>query len=108
MIYELRIYDAMPGKLAALHTRFTTATVRLFEKHGIKPVGFWTTYIGPNSNTLTYILAWEDLGERQRRWDAFASDPEWQAAKAESEKDGSLTERVQNMIMQPTGYSPLQ
>src|SRR5262245_46455717 len=108
MIYELRIYDAMPGKLAALNARFTNATLGLFQKHGIKTVGFWTTYIGPNTNTLTYILAWENLAERQQRWDAFASDPEWLTARAESERDGPLTAQVQSIIMKPTDYSPLK
>ncbi|GAC1354188.1 MAG: NIPSNAP family protein [Herpetosiphon sp.] len=108
MIYELRIYDAMPGKLAALNARFANTTTHLFKKHGITAVGYWTTYIGPNANTLTYILAYEDMADRQRRWDAFQSDPEWQAARAESERDGPLAERIQTIMLQPTAFSPLQ
>ena len=108
MIYELRIYDAVPGKLAALNDRFAKHTVQLFEKHGISMVGFWTTYIGPSTNTLTYILAFEDLGDRERRWKAFTSDPVWLAAKAQTEAGGPLVERVQNMILTPTEYSPLR
>jgi hypothetical protein len=108
MIYEMRIYDAIPGKLPALNDRFARTAVPLFAKHGIKAVGFWTTYIGPSANTLTYILAWENLGERQRCWDAFQADPEWLAAKAESEKDGPLIERAQSLILKPTEYSSLQ
>ena len=61
MIYEMRIYEAQPGKLPALNARFANATLRLFARHGIVAVGFWTTYIGPSANTLTYILAWDDL-----------------------------------------------
>ncbi len=108
MIYEMRIYDAVPGKLPALHARFKTGTLRLFEKHGIRSIGYWTTYVGPSTNTLTYILAWEDLADRQQRWDAFSTDPEWLKVKAETEQAGPLTERVQNMILKPTDYSPLQ
>ncbi len=108
MIYELRIYEAMPGKLPQLNTRFAQATLPLFQRHGIQAQGFWVTYIGPSVNTLTYILAWEDLGERQRRWDAFQADPEWQAARVASEREGPLIKQAQSIIMKPTDYSPLQ
>ncbi len=108
MVYELRIYEALPGKLPALHTRFRTGTLKLFEKHGIRQLGFWTTYVGPSSNTLTYILQWEDLAERQRRWDAITMDLDWHADKAESERGGPLVAQVQSMFLQHTDYSALQ
>ena len=108
MIYEMRIYEAAPGKLPALNARFANATLRLFERHGIVQVGFWTTYIGPSANTLTYILAWDDLHARQQRWDAFQADPEWLTARAESERDGPLLVQVQSIIMKPTAYSQMQ
>ena len=108
MIYEMRVYEALPGKLPALSARFADHTLRLFERHGISAVGFWTTYIGPSVNTLTYILAWDDLGERQRRWDAFQRDPEWLAAKAASEQGGPLIAQAQSTILQPTAYSALR
>ena len=108
MIYEMRVYEAVPGKLPALNARFAIATLALFARHGIVAVGFWTTYIGPSANTLTYMLAWEDLGERQRRWDAFQADPDWLAAKGESERDGPLLVRAESIIMKPTEYSALK
>ena len=108
MIYEMRVYEAIPGKLPALNARFANATLRLFARHGIVAIGFWTTYIGPSANTLTYILAWDDLGARQQRWDAFQADPEWQAAKADSERDGPLLVQAQSIIMKPTEYSQMQ
>ena len=64
MIYELRVYHAMPGKLAALVDRFRKTTIRLWEKHGLRPVGFWTVDIGENTNDLYYMLQWDDLGHR--------------------------------------------
>lgn len=108
MIYELRIYRALQGKLGALSKRFETTTVKLFEKHGIRPVGFWTTYVGENSNDLYYMLEWQDLGERQKKWDAFQSDPEWIRLRAESEKDGPLHTGIRNVILLPTSYSNMK
>ena len=65
--------------MPALNERFEHQALPLFAKHGIRPVGFWTCYIGPSANTLRYMLAWDDLAERERIWNGFASDPEWLA-----------------------------
>lgn len=107
MLYELRIYDAIPGKLPVLHERFRKHTLKLFEKHGIKSVGYWTNMIGPSNRQLIYILQWDSLAQRQELWTKFATDPEWLAVRRETEKDGPLTENVTNAILEPTDYSPL-
>ncbi len=108
MLYELRTYDAVPGKLPNVNARFRNHTLRLFEKHGIKSVGYWTYMIGPSNNRLVYLLAWTDLAHRQRAWTAFQSDPEWLAVREETEKDGAIVERVDKAILLPTDYSPMQ
>lgn len=105
MVHELRIYEAVPGKLPALHARFEKVTRGFFEKYGIKVVGYWEPLIG-TSNQLVYLIEWQDLGERERVWAAFQSDPEWQKARAESERDGPLVARVINTILKKTPYSP--
>ena len=107
MIYELRIYDAMPGKLPALNKRFETITLGYFEKYNMKVVGFWTDMIGISAR-LTYMLAFDDLGHREKAWAAFVADTERQKAFAETERDGLLVAKVENKILQPTVYSPLK
>jgi hypothetical protein len=107
MIYEYRAYYAMPGRMPDIQKRFADVTMRLFQKHGIKVVGFWETVIG-ESNELVYICAYDDLAHRERVWQAFLADPEWQAAKKASELNGPLLERVVNKIWRPTAFSPLQ
>src|ERR1700728_4765158 len=82
MIYELRIYECVPGRLPDLNKRFSTITLKLWEKHGIKQAGFWTTVIGESNQTLYYMLAWESLAEREKKWNAFGVDPEWLIARA--------------------------
>lgn len=107
MIYELRIYDVIPGKLQALNDRFANTTLRIFEQHGIKVVGFWTDAVGV-SNRLTYLVAFDDAGQRDRAWRETLSDPELVQAFADSEKDGPLIATMTNTILRPTAYSPLQ
>ena len=108
MLYELRVYNCVTGRLPALLNRFETVTLRLFEKHGIRQAGFWTTQIGDSNNDLHYLLAWESLAERQERWAAFASDPEWLAARAESERDGPIVANIKTSILQPTAFSAVR
>ena len=70
MLYELRIYECVPGRLPDLLKRFDTITLKLWEKHGIKQAGFWTTVIGESNQTLYYFVVWESLAEREKKWNA--------------------------------------
>ena len=108
MIYELRIYRAMPGRMPALLKRFETKTTGIWERMDIRQVGFWTTMIGPSHLELVYLLAWESLEERQRKWALFQADPEWLLAWAESEKDGIIVGNVASSFVSPTKFSALQ
>jgi hypothetical protein len=108
MIYELRIYRAVPGRLPALVSRFQNRTLRIWEKHGIRQAGFWTTLIGASHLDLTYLLAWENLAEREKRWSAFLADPEWAATVAETEKDGQLVENISSALLSPTAFSAVK
>jgi hypothetical protein len=108
MIYEIRVYRCVPGRLPALLKRFESTTLKLWEKHGIRQVGFFTTLIGESNQELTYFLAWESLGEREKKWNAFASDPEWLAARAKSEEDGQIVSNIINQMLAPTAFSALK
>ena len=108
MIHELRIYHCMPGRIGDLNNRFANITLKIWDKHGIRQVGFWTVLIGPSNHTLYYMLEWESLAERERKWNAFASDPEWLAARAKTEEQGPLLTHVENYMLTPTAYSKIK
>jgi len=107
VIYELRIYTAMPGKLPALTARFRDHTCTLFEKHGIKNIGYWTNAVGGRNDELWYIVAFENMGQREQAWASFIRDPEWKQVREESEKDGPLLHHLENRFLSPTDFSPL-
>lgn len=108
-IFELRTYLANPDKLAALHRRFREHTLGLFERHGMEVVAFFTPTEGENAErTLIYLLSFSDRPTADQAWDDFRADPDWIRAKAESEADGVLTERVDSVFLDPTDYSPLR
>jgi hypothetical protein len=108
MIHELRIYHCVPGRLPDLNKRFENVTLPLWDRHGIRPLGFWTTVIGPSNQVLYYIIEWESLAERERKWNAFTADPEWQTKRAQSEANGPILERAESMILAPTAYSKIK
>jgi hypothetical protein len=108
-LYELRIYTAAPGKAAALDTRFRDHTVELFQKHGMTPIAFFHVYTAPGQpadDRLFYIMGYKDRAARDESWRAFAQDPEWQRVYNESQKDGSLTSKIENIFLNPAEYSP--
>ncbi|MGJ4885259.1 NIPSNAP family protein [Bradyrhizobium oligotrophicum] len=108
MIYESRIYRCIPGRLPALLKRFENTTLKLWEKHGIRPVGFFTTLIGESNQDLTYFLAWESLAERETKWTKFMSDPDWISARAKSEEDGQIVANITSQFLVPTAFSALK
>ncbi len=108
MIYEKRIYHAVPGRLPDLLRRFETVTLPIFERHGIRQAGFWTYVVGGPSTDLVYLLAWETMAERETKWSAFQADPDWQAGRSESERDGPIVASFENSFLQSTRFSALR
>jgi hypothetical protein len=108
MLYEMRVYHCVPGRLPALLNRFETRTLAIWQKHGIRQAGFFTTVVGESNQQLVYFLAWESLAEREKKWNAFMADPEWIAARAETEKSGQIVERVINQLLAPTAFSSVK
>jgi hypothetical protein len=108
-VFEVRTYTTHEGRLEALHARFRTHTMRLFEKHGMTNVAYWTpddpTLAG---NTLVYVLAHPSREAARRSWDAFRQDPEWIRVKAESEAGGAIVSRVESVFGNATDYSPVR
>lgn len=108
-LYELRIYTASPGKMDALDARFRDHTVSLFKKHGMTPIAFFhvaPVANQPADNRLFYIMGYKDRAARDASWSAFAADPEWKTVYAESQKDGSLTSKIENIFLNATEYAP--
>ena len=107
VVYELRIYHAAPGKLGELLARFRDHTVKLFDRHGLKSVAYWTPLDEPQkSNTLVYILQHPSREEAAVNWKSFQDDPEWKSVKEKSEANGKLTEKVDSTYLALTDFSP--
>ncbi|HLQ76133.1 MAG TPA: NIPSNAP family protein [Terriglobia bacterium] len=107
VVYELRVYHCYEGKLPDLLKRFREHTTKIFEKHGMKNVAYWTPTDEPQkSNTLIYILAHPSREAAATNWKAFSADPEWQAVQKASESNGKIVEKVDSTFMALTDFSP--
>lgn len=104
VLYELRTYTTSPGRLPALHKRFADHTMRLFEKHGMRNVIYWTPT--DLEDTLVYVIAHESKDAADKSWAGFRSDPEWKKAYAASREDGPIVTKVVSQYLTPTEYSP--
>lgn len=108
-VFELRTYTTPEGKLPNLLARFEEHTMRIFEKHGMKNVGYWTPQDAPDSeNTLIYILSHADREAAAKSWQAFRDDPDWQKVSQESQVDGRIVSKVESVFMDPTDFSPMK
>src|SRR5436305_4936753 len=95
-VFELRTYHAAPGKMKALHARFRDHTCKLFKKHGMELVGFWSpTDEKEAERKMVYIFAFPSKAAADKSWKAFREDPDWISVKSESEKDGTLVEKIE-------------
>lgn len=107
-LYELRIYKAADGKLADLNERFRSHTDKIFQRHGMRSIGYWVPSKQPSDGELLiYVLEYEDRDTARKGWQAFGQDPDWKQAREASEVNGSLlAERPDSTYMRPTDYTP--
>jgi hypothetical protein len=110
MIYEMRRYDAMPGKMANLHELMKTLAIPVFERLGITVVGCFNPIVGDDENCLIYLLAYEDMGARQKAWEQFLVDPEWTSGRAAMavKFGGPVVAKSNSLFLKPTDYSGLK
>src|SRR5260370_7225126 len=104
MIYELRVYHCVPGRLPDLIKRFDTITLKLWEKHAIHQAGFWTTLVGESNQDLTYFLKWNSLPDRDEKWGRFGPDPEWPPPPPKPKKNAPILPPIPHPPPPPTTF----
>jgi len=109
-VFEMRTYHTFPGRLDALNARFRDHTCRLFKKHGMELVGFWTPKDEKDGKgaTLVYLLAFPSREAATEAWAKFRDDPEWAVARDASEKDGKIVDKIESVYLDPTDYSAIK
>jgi hypothetical protein len=108
-VFEIRTYTTPEGKLDDLHKRFREHTMKIFERHGMTNIGYWTPQDPPLAgHTLIYVISHKSRADAQKNWAEFGADPEWQKVKAASEADGKIVTKVESVFVTATDYSPMK
>jgi hypothetical protein len=108
-VFEIRTYYCFPGRLDALNKRFREHTMRMFEKHGMTNVAYWTFQDSPaKENTLIYVISHASREQAKANWAAFIADPEWKKIAEDSQKDGKIVEKIESVFVDATDYSPMR
>ena len=107
-VYELRTYTTNAGRMPALHKRFAEHTMRLFEKHGMQNVMYWTPMDSARKdNTLIYVISHASREAADKNWREFSADSDWVKASTASEVDGKiLANSPERVFMTATPWSP--
>ena len=106
-VFELRTYVTNEGKLDELHKRFADHTLKFFEKHGMKNLGYFTpTDEAASKNTLIYVIEHKSRDAAAASWKSFIADPEWKKVAKASQVDGKiLAQRPGSIYMTAAEYS---
>lgn len=93
--------------MSELESRFREHTIKIFDRHGMKSIAYWTPTDEPEeSNTLIYILQHPSREAADANWKSFRDDPEWKSVKEKSEANGTLVDKVDSTFMALTDFSP--
>ena len=108
-VFELRTYKATRGNLDNLHARFRDHTTRIFRKHGMEVIGYWSpTSEEEREDTLVYLLGHDNQAAADQSWQDFIADPEWARVAEESNRDGQILGGIERKYMVATDYSPMR
>lgn len=106
MIVDHRTYDFHPGKANAWIEAYEKLGLPVQTKHLGQLLLFAVTECGP-INQAVFMWAYEGLGDRDRRRAAMAADPGWAEFLKATAGLGALKQQT-NMILKPTGFSPIR
>ena len=106
-IYELRTYESHSDRAALNKLKmFNAGEVPIFRRSGLTPVFFGETLVGARMPSLTYMLTFSDMSERDRAWTSFGKDSEWKTLSADPQYRDNVS-AISDIILQPTAYSQI-
>jgi hypothetical protein len=107
-IFELRTYESHSIKAAKKKIEMFNegGEIAIFRKTGLQPVFFGETVIGSQLPNLTYMLVFESMAERDKRWKVFGDDPDWKQLRANPAYADTVS-NITDIILRPASYSQI-
>lgn len=109
-LFELRTYESdNPLTLRRKIDMFEQGEIALFRRLGMLPVFFGETLVGPRMPNLTYLLAFDSLAAREKAWQTFAQDPEWQKMRVKPGwADAEIVSNISTSLLRPLAGSEIR
>jgi len=109
-IFELRMYESDNGSTLARKIKmFNDAEIKIFKRLGMQPVFFGETIVGARMPNLVYMLSFENLAAREKLWQAFGADTEWQKLRSmPGNADAEIVSNISNAILRPLPFSDIR
>jgi hypothetical protein len=107
-IFELRTYESHSIKAAKKKIEMFNegGEIAIFKKTGLRPVFFGETLIGPQMPNLTYMLVFDDMADRDKKWGIFGGDPGWKKLRADTAYKDTVS-NITDIILRPAPYSQI-
>lgn len=107
-VAELRIYTATPGNNDKVLARFRDHTMKLFEKHGMRNLGYAVPMDEKDGagEKLIYVLTHKSREAAKESWKNFSADPEWKEVVAKSQANGKIVAKAETVFLALADFSP--
>lgn len=101
MLYELRLYHAVPGRLDDVAARMRDDIPALFDTHGFpRPGGGWTVSSGRGMPMYVYLLKWPDTAVRAKAFASLYTDAAWAKLRDRTNGPREMVLKYEVLFMQ--------
>jgi hypothetical protein len=109
-IFELRTYESDNETTVKRKIKmFGDGELAIFRRCGLQPVFFGEALTGANLPRITYMVAYENMADRDKAWAAFGADPEWQKLRVTPGlTDPEIVANISNAILKPAAGSDIR
>ncbi|UBM58189.1 NIPSNAP family protein [Marinilongibacter aquaticus] len=106
-LFELRTYQSGIEEAAIRKVKmFNEGELDIFNDTGLYSVFFGSRIAGPQMPSLTYMLGFKDMAERDANWDKFVKSPAWKSLSGEEEY-ANLLINIDRVFLKRLAYSEL-
>lgn len=108
-MFEMRTYESTTIQNHIRKVEMMNAgEVAIFKKSSFWPVFMGDRLIGPRQPSLTYMIAFPSLSDRDKNWATFFGSPEWKALTGNPRYSFEpIVSNVDNEILTPAAYSQI-
>ncbi len=109
-LFELRTYESRTtSTLRNKIEMFNQEEIKIFRDCGFATIFFGETIVGSRMPNLTYLIAFNDMAAREKAWDTFRANPDWERVKGRPGwRDFEAVTNISASYLRPTTFSQIR